>query len=146
MEMMDVTPEVLHRDTALELLAEIGRRNDVVEAERFLLDNKDTGWTEYSLYWLFVLERQLQDRLYRKTGPLYEMAWRPEHLSSPTRQSGEVPSDRPAFFVLQSTLEIPIEEAERLMSDDPSGAAAAPLQRPASLLRRLFRQQWRGSR
>jgi Family of unknown function (DUF6492) len=145
MEMMDVTPEILHRDTVLELLAETGRRNDVPEVERFLFEKKDAGWTEYSLYWLFVLERQLQDRLYRKAGPLYEMAWRPEHLSWPHRRSDDDPSCRPPFFVLQSTLEIPIEEAERLMSADPSDAAATPPHRPGSLLRRLFRPPSRGT-
>lgn len=139
---MGVTPEVLHRETALELLAEIGRRNGAPEAERFLFENRDAGWSEYTLYWLFVLERQLQDRLYRRDGPMYEMAWQPEHLTALAGRREDEPSAGPRFFILQSTLELPIDEAERLMGGSPP---AAPSRRPGSLLRRLFRRPSRGT-
>lgn len=143
--MMGVTPEVLHRETALELLAEIGRRNGAPEAERFLFENRDAGWSEYTLYWLFVLERQLHDRLYRRDGPMYEMAWQPEHLTALAGRRDHEPSAGPRFFILQSTLELPIDEAERLMGGSPPAAPAAPSRRPGSLLRRLFRPRWRGT-
>jgi uncharacterized protein DUF6492 len=122
MEMMDVTPEILHRDTALELLAEIGRRNEAVEPERFLFENRAVGWTEYSLYWLFVVERQLQDQLYRAGGPLYEMAWRPEHVAPLAQRWGD-DDGKALFCILQSTLEIPIQEVEDLMRRSPTGTS-----------------------
>lgn len=143
MEMMDVTPEILHRDTTLELLAEIGRRNEVLDAERFLFQNRAVGWTEYSLYWLFVLERQLQDQLYRTSGPVYEMAWRPEHLASPTWRGGDARPGGALFFILQSTLDVPVREVEELMRGSAKGATAASWHRAASLLGRLLALPWR---
>lgn len=145
MEMMDVTPEILHRDTTLELLVEIGRRNEAVEAEWFLFQRRAVGWTEYSLYCLFVLERQLQDQLYRPSGPLYEMAWRPEHLASLTQRGGDAPSGGALFFILQSTLEIPVRDVEQLMSGSPKGLTAASWHRAASLLGRFLALPWRRS-
>ncbi len=54
---MGVTPELLRRDAVVNLLGEIERRNAVDSAGRFLFDQGERGWTEYSLYWLYVLER-----------------------------------------------------------------------------------------
>ena len=122
MEMMDVTPEILHRDTALELLAEIGRRNEAMEAERFLFEHRAVGWTEYSLYWLFVLEQQLQNQLYRAGRSLYEMAWRPEHVAPLAQRWGD-DDEEPLFCILQSTLEIPIQEVEDLMRRAPASTS-----------------------
>ncbi len=141
--MMGVTPEFLHRDTALELLAEIGRRNGASDTERFLLEKKHLGWTEYTLYWLFVLERRLQDRLYRRDGPMYEMAWRPEHLAALAERREDDPAAGPRFFILQSTLELPIEAAEQLMRGSTPTPPPAPSPRAASLLGRLFRPRGR---
>jgi hypothetical protein len=126
---MDVTPEVLHRETALTLLAEVGRRNGVADPDRFLFDARELGWTEYSLYWLFVLEQRHEPLLYRPL-PLYEMVWRPEHAESlmPDPRAASDGDVVPPFLVVQSTLEVPPATlAQRLRgragATSPSSAA-----------------------
>jgi hypothetical protein len=150
MVVMDVTPEVLHRDTTLELLSEIGKRNGAAEPEPFLFATRQVGWTEYSLYWLFVLERRLEGELYRAADPLYEMAWQPEHLASLRQADGSAARGTPSgapFFIVQSTLEIPLDQAERLigqLSGDPPRRPPRPtgLPRVVELLRETWRR-WR---
>jgi hypothetical protein len=147
MVMMDVTPEILHRDTTLELLAEIGKRNQAERPEQFLFETRQAGWTEYSLYWLFVLERRLQDKLYRAGGPSYEMAWQPEHVATlarcPADAAGGEASGAP-FFVLQSTLEIPLREVVRLMGRPSAEPDASAHPRIAlSRLAKLLPMRWR---
>jgi hypothetical protein len=61
---MDVTPEFLHRETCLALQGAIASRNNTSEWDKFLFESRETGWTEYSLYWLYVLELGLGRQLY----------------------------------------------------------------------------------
>jgi len=147
MVMMDVTPEILHRDTTLELLAEIGKRNQAARPEQFLFETQQVGWTEYSLYWLFVLERGLQDKLYRVAGPLYEGAWHPEHLASLARCPADAAGGEASgalFFILQSTLEIPVPEVDRLVNRISVGPDARVCSRTAlSRLAKLLPMLWR---
>jgi hypothetical protein len=61
---MDVTPEFLHRETCLALQTAISSRNNTDAWDKFLLESSQTGWTEYTLYWLYVLELGLDRKLY----------------------------------------------------------------------------------
>lgn len=61
---MDVTPQFLHRATCVELQEAIASRNAVPDWELFLMGSTAIPWTEYTLYWLYLLERGLVRELY----------------------------------------------------------------------------------
>ena len=69
-----------------------------------------------------VLEQQLQNQLYRAGRSLYEMAWRPEHVAPLAQRWGD-DDEEPLFCILQSTLEIPIQEVEDLMRRAPASTS-----------------------
>ncbi len=114
--MMGVTPEILRRDVAIELVAEIGRRHHTRDPQRFLFDARARGWTEYSLYWLFVLESGL-DHLYAWGLPgFYEGIWSQEQAHDPAHLDHLFGPDCKAFFlVLQSNLGLPLDDIQRLV-------------------------------
>jgi len=66
---MGVTPQFLHRETCLQLHQAIASRNEAASWERFLMASTDVSWTEYTLYWLYVTERELEGELYEDPGP-----------------------------------------------------------------------------
>ena len=108
---MDVTPEFLHRETCLDLQQVIASRNRAEEWDRFLFDTRRVGWTEYSLYWLYVLERGLDHELYDWSSArrLYEGIWGQENLLklSPGHLQRLFAPDSDAFFlVIQSNLSL----------------------------------------
>jgi hypothetical protein len=73
------------------------------------------------LYWLFVLEQELQHRLYRAADPLYDMAWRPGYLADWLTDGATPPGSNIApFCIVQSTLELQIGKVERLMLGGPA--------------------------
>jgi hypothetical protein len=127
-QMMDVTPAILYRDVARSLLTAIASRHGVDDPDRFLFDRrrdkwigfwrKDWTWTEYSLYWLFVLEQGLAEELYcESAAPLYEVMWHRDHVGALAEKLGPDrarASASPLFLVVQSTLGIAPEELERL--------------------------------
>ena len=115
---MGVTPELLRRDVALELLDEIGRRNGTGAADRFLFDSRSNGWTEYTLYWLYILERGLERQLYDwSPSNLYEGLWFADQAADAEyvrRLFG--PASDAVFLVLQSNLGMPLRDMERLVA------------------------------
>ncbi len=134
--MMDVTPEILHRDVTMELLAEIGRRNRANDVHTFLFDNRAQGWTEYSLYWLYVLEKGLEHSLYSwNRGRLYEGIWIDEQATDRARVDRLFGPGSMAFFlVLQSNIGLPPDAVERLI--DPYIRLRARRPYPMERLRR----------
>jgi hypothetical protein len=73
-----VTPQFLHRETCRELHNAIASRNGTDSWERFLMASTTTRWSEYTLYWLYVMERKLERELYeepRIDSPLSEGVW-----------------------------------------------------------------------
>jgi hypothetical protein len=89
--------------------------SDLDRVERLLLPSFERFWRGPDR-----LERQLQNQLYRPGRALYEVAWRPEHVASLAQRWGDDDGEA-FFFVLQSTLEIPIQEVEDLMRRSPTG-------------------------
>lgn len=125
---MGVTPELLRRDVVLDLLGEIERRNGVDSAGRLLFDERERGWTEYSLYWLYVLERGLDRQIYDWSHPnLYEGIWFREQVADPefVRRLFR-PSSDAHFLVLQSNLQVPLRDIERLVTADLRLTARGP--------------------
>lgn len=91
-----------------------------------------------------------EDKLYCAAGPLYEIAWRPEHVASLARlDAGGEKDDAsgPLFFILQSTLEIPARQVERLAGGPAAERAPEPQPRTVwSRLAGLFPRPWRRPR
>ncbi len=125
---MGVTPELLRRDLVLDLLGEIEQRNGADSAGRFLFDERERGWTEYSLYWLYVLERGLEQQLYDWTHPnLYEGIWFRDQVADPEFvQRLFRPSSDAHFLVLQSNLRVPLRDVERLVASHLRLTARGP--------------------
>jgi hypothetical protein len=101
-----VTPQFLHRETCLALHKAIASRNATDSWERFLMaTSTEIRWSEYTLYWLFVMEGGRERELYEDPihgRPLSEGVWARSRLSY-WRLPWLLRSD--AFFlVLQSTL------------------------------------------
>ena len=102
---MGVTPQFLHRETCLELHEAIASRNGATSWERFLMGSTDIPWTEYTLYWLYVMERGTARELYEDPGfgrPLSEGIWKRIQLN---RWSlGRLFRSDSWFVVIQSNL------------------------------------------
>ena len=117
--MMDVTPAILHRALCLELLDTIANRNDAASAERFLFEHRRLRWTEYSLYWLYLLEKNCVDALYdARDIRLYDGIWFPAdvHRLTPeyVRRAFEDPEG--AFFlIVQSNLKLSLRFVRKLL-------------------------------
>jgi hypothetical protein len=78
LQVIGVTPQFLHRETCLELHHAIASRNATTSWERFLMSSTDIPWSEYTLYWLYVMERKLERELYEDASfdrPLSEGIW-----------------------------------------------------------------------
>lgn len=117
---MDVTPEFLHRETCLALQDAIASRNNTEEWDRFLADSWQTGWTEYTLYWLYVLERGLDMQLYDwSPRNMYEGIWKDEHTNrlSPCYLRRIFAADSNSFFlVVQSNINLELSIIQERIS------------------------------
>jgi len=104
---MDVTPDFLHRETCLALQDAIASRNKTNEWDRFLFDSQQTGWTEYSLYWLYTLECGLTQQLYDwSSRQMYEFIWESRQLSPQNLHRIFTPDSNSFFLVVQSNLKL----------------------------------------
>ncbi len=61
---MDVTPQFLHRSSCVALQQAIASRNTAPSWERLLMESIGIPWTEYTLYWLYLMEHDLVRELY----------------------------------------------------------------------------------
>ena len=104
---MDVTPNFLHRETCLALHEAIASRNNADEWDRFLFDTRQIGWTEFSLYWLYTLERGLDRDLYDwSSTQMYEFISEPGQLEPRRLRRNFSPDARSFFLVVQSNLNL----------------------------------------
>ncbi len=115
---MDVTPEFLHRRTCLQLQRAIAWRNRRIRWDKYLFDLRHLGWTEFSLYWLYVLERKLEHKLYDWSSrkKLYEGVWLQESLSQDHLQPKFTPDSDSFFLVIQSNLGLPLSFIQQQLS------------------------------
>jgi Family of unknown function (DUF6492) len=115
---MGVTPEFLHRETCLALQDVIASRNNTGEWDRFLFDSRHTGWTEYTLYWLYVLERGLDQQLYDwSPQKMYEGIWKYTHrLSSRHLRRIFAPDSNSFFLVVQSNINLELSFIQKRIS------------------------------
>ena len=109
-KLMSVTPEVLITDLVAGLIGELEHRHGFSNWEKIVCDKK---FTEFTLYWLYIRKKGLED-LYTTEGfPLWKHdldrnILHPEHISveNITRSFTE----RGSFFgVIQGYLDIPLE-------------------------------------
>ena len=114
---MGVTPEFLHRDTCLALQGAIASRNNTPEWDRFLFDSRQVGWTEYSLYWLYVLEQGLERQLYDwSPKQMYDGIWERKDrdvLSRRRLRQMFAPDSNAFFLVAQSNLNLKLSLIQR---------------------------------
>jgi hypothetical protein len=104
---MDVTPNFIHRETCLALQDAIASRNKHKEWDRFLFESQKIGWTEYSLYWLYTLERGLEQKLYDwSSRQMYDFIWESGQLSPERLQRVFAPDSNSFFLVVQSNLKL----------------------------------------
>lgn len=120
--MMGVTPEVLNKTICSDLIDEIAKRNNVPDTAEFLLSISQTeNWTEYTLYWLFVLEKGLERSMYFWTDKLlYKGIWIKEDFKSPIIKSllELLHQKESLFVVIQSTLQIHPRSIAALLDSD----------------------------
>jgi hypothetical protein len=112
-----VTPEFLHRETCLALQAVIASRNCTGEWDKFLFESRQIGWTEYSLYWLYVLEQGLDQQLYDWSPmKMYEGIWdqkQTDMLSHSHLQRIFAPDSDSFFLVVQSNMNLNLSFVQR---------------------------------
>jgi hypothetical protein len=142
---MDVTPNFLHRETCLALQDVIASRNKTNEWDRFLFDSRQTGWTEYSLYWLHTLECGLDQQLYDwSSRQMYEFIWESCQLSPQHLHRIFAPDSNSFFLVVQSNLNLDLsvirtQTLPYLGGQDaksPATSKRGPLKRLREYLRR----------
>ncbi len=116
---MGVPPAILSRQVVLDLLerlAELANADASMTIFERLASRDD--WTEYSLYWLFLLERGETDRLHTALGSpalrhsehnIWERRHAPEADAVRTRVEAAFRDARGLFIVIQSPC-IPLEE------------------------------------
>ncbi|MEQ1729828.1 MAG: DUF6492 family protein [Vicinamibacterales bacterium] len=117
-----VTPALLHRDSVSELVDRLTRRYAQVPWTTALMSAVSTQWSEYSLYWLHVLDSGRAERLYSDVPRvLYtsdDSVWVAEHLKSRDGTWLDRVFDASrghAFFVFQSNLEMPLSVPVQLL-------------------------------
>jgi Family of unknown function (DUF6492) len=114
---MGVTPEFLHRETCLALQQAVACRNNVAEWDRFLFNSRHTGWTEYTLYWLYILEQGLDQQLYDWSAKhMHQGIWLREHsgmlLQRHLRRIFAPDSDS-FFLVVQSNMDLDLSFVQK---------------------------------
>jgi hypothetical protein len=117
---MGVTPEFLHRETCLGLQDVIASRNNTGEWDGFLFDSRQTAWTEYALYWLYVLERGLDQQLYDwSPQKMYEGIWEykdTDRLSPRHLRRIFAPDSNSFFLVVQSNINLELSVIQERIS------------------------------
>lgn len=105
-----VTPEILHTNSCVKLLNEIALRNKVEDPYLFLFRIcENLKWTEYTLYWLYLLELQQENELYSwENNQLYEGLWVDFDINSNKYATIKniIERSEAFFIIIQSTLSI----------------------------------------
>jgi hypothetical protein len=139
---MGVTPEFLHRETCRALQDAIASRNNSPEWDRFLFDSRQVGWTEYSLYWLYVLEQGLERQLYDwSPKQMYDGIWERKGrdvLSRRRLQQMFRPDSNAFFLVAQSNLNLKLPLIQRRILPYLSEHSPAQLDTHGGLFKRLL--------
>src|SRR3989339_1555998 len=108
--MLGVTPEILYKDVCIELLKDIASRNFVSDPLKFLLSiSSSVPWTEYTLYWLYLMEKDLTNELYSfSESDLYQGIWVNEDFGGARIKTlrSIVNKSNSIFLVVQSTLDL----------------------------------------
>ena len=118
-----VTPALMHVPSLVGLSERIGREHPGEHWTRTLMATP--GWTEYTLYWTYLLDTGTATELYEMPGGAHRpysldgSFWTPEDLS-PEVMSVKIdaalhPDVTHAFFVFQSNLGRPLEETVSLV-------------------------------
>jgi hypothetical protein len=114
---MDVTPTFLHRETCLALQEAIAVRNTAKEWDRFLFDSREAGWSEYSLYWIYALERGLDRQLYDWSAKqMYEFIWESKQLTPQNLKRIFAADSNSFFLVVQSNIELELSAIQKQLS------------------------------
>jgi hypothetical protein len=130
-----VTPQFLHGPTLRPLTEELESTAGTDNWQTYLMKNRpdwaDNSWTEYSLYWCYILKHHLRDKLYSNAkSTIYakgESIWVKNHwervhdgrldrLFSPTSEH--------VFILVQSNIDIPLKDiievcAPRILEGQP---------------------------
>ncbi|MBK9282725.1 MAG: hypothetical protein IPM51_00185 [Sphingobacteriaceae bacterium] len=108
--MIGVTPEILYKDICIELFNEIASRNLVNESAEFLLSvSSSIPWTEYTLYWLYLTEKDLIHKTYSFSNSiLYHGFWTKEDFGGDRKRSirSVLRKSDARFLIIQSTIHI----------------------------------------
>lgn len=108
--MMGVTPEILYTKICIELINEIAIRNNIEDSAQFLFNTRSLSkrWTEYSLYWLYLIERGITEELYYfGENIIYEGLWIDKQLGTSKYKMIVNKLTEPQisyFLVIQSTI------------------------------------------
>ncbi|HEY4283527.1 MAG TPA: DUF6492 family protein [Chthoniobacterales bacterium] len=117
---MDVTPEFLHRETCLALQDAIALRNNTDDWDVFLFGSRDKDWTDYTLYWLFVLESGLDHELYDWSAKqMYDGIWEWGQVNRLSRRHLRQifePNADSFFFIVQSNIGLDLTFVQNRLS------------------------------
>lgn len=109
--MIGVTPEILYTDLPKNLLIEISLRNSVDDPIKYLLTISETlPWSEYTLYWLYLLEKyKVEDKYVIQNSNFYSGFWVDSDFESSRVKSIRSALNNPTirFIIIQSTLDLP---------------------------------------
>jgi len=129
-----VTPALLRTASVLGLISQIGERAKGKDWAAFLLESYQLRWSEYSLYWTYLVEHNDADKFYSdSTNVLYASSgsiWLKEDFGKLDAQWLEQIFDSNAghaFIVFQSNLELSLAAAVRLLRPRLGGSPTPSL-------------------
>jgi Family of unknown function (DUF6492) len=116
-----VTPALMHTESVRQLICRIQEIYSGQDWSVTLLENTKKEWTEYTLYWTYILYCQRRHSLYSESEVrLYASAsiWHKEEVSNLGEDWFKTvfdPSAKYFFLIFQSRMNIPLWETVRLL-------------------------------
>lgn len=116
-----VTPAIMHTESVSSVVERIGERHP--DQHWSLTLAAIPGWTEYTLYWTHAVHSGAAERLYRANenrpyaldGSIWEAGQLARRGARAQLEDAIRPDAPHAFFVLQSNLELPLEDTVALL-------------------------------